>query len=98
MSDTELRIYDYVKGHITQTPTTWIELGQYLGYPPCCIRAFVNLEHLGDPTQLSIRPLIGTGFVCCEDCAEYYTARELTNIINAHRTCPTPFPKYRGVS
>ena len=79
------------------TPTTVAELGRHLGYPPCCIRAFISLEHLGkDYEGMRAKPLFGTGFIACKSCAESFTAKELTSMINANRTHHARFPSYIG--
>lgn len=59
----------------------WISMGMQFGYPPCCIMAFVQLEHIGEPE----RKLHGTGFIPCKLCNEEFTEQQLVDQINKHR-------------
>lgn len=70
-------------------------LGIYLGYPACCIDAFVKFKHFKE--DVSNWPLIGTGFVPCKRCAEKKSARMLADEINRLRVHPVPFPDEKEV-
>lgn len=45
----------------------WLEMGQRLGYPVCCIRSFIKMLHLKEqwPNKWA-----GTGYVPCRLCAK----------------------------
>jgi hypothetical protein len=64
------------------------ELGEYLGFPDCCIDEFVNRR--GHPGP---RKLLGTGYVPCASCNNK-TEHELVDQIDLNRKCPVPFPEY----
>lgn len=67
-----------------ELPESMHDTGLVFGYPRCCVDAFCKSEHLKDKHWRS-RPLIGTGFVCCAECAETKTAEELSDEIKRHR-------------
>ena len=70
--------------------------GMFYGYPVCCtadmIERWKSLVLHGEPIDAFGRPLGGTGFVPCPVCSATYTDEEMVLRINAHRSCPTPFP------
>lgn len=69
-------------------------VGEYLGYPECCIQEFINTLHLFNTSErissLDERPLSGTGYRPCTDCSEK-PDMELLAAIDARRD-PTAFP------
>lgn len=67
---------------LDQRKVSWMVTGIALGYPTCCIKAFVNLEHMLDPVP---RKLVGTGYVPCPHCNETKTTMELVDTINRAR-------------
>lgn len=69
---------------------TWVSAGIWFGFPKCCISAFEQLAHISKNTDNW--PLIGTGFVPCEECATTKTEEQLLQEIAANRFCPVPFP------
>lgn len=66
---------------LDQRKVGWLITGVALGYPTCCIKSFINLEHLGAPD----RKLNGTGFVPCAHCDNTKTTQELVDEINRAR-------------
>lgn len=67
-------------------------IGSHLGYPSCCIKEFYDdFDKLNASTK-SDRPLYGTGFLCCIDCAQTKTEAQLLMEIRANRKHPLPFP------
>lgn len=68
-------------------------MGEYFGYPKCCIDYFFSEDYyLGKFGHL----LIGTGYVPCEECSKK-TEEELIEVINLNRVCKTPFPDGNAV-
>ncbi len=69
-------------------------VGEYLGYPECCIQEFINTMHLYHAPEFdrgqSDRPLHGTGYCPCTDCSEK-SDKELLAAIDARRD-PTAHP------
>lgn len=65
----------------------WMLLGIGLGYPTCCIKSFLGLSHITDPT---IRKLEGTGFIPCVHCNETKTTGEMVDEINRARNPNLP--------
>jgi len=69
-------------------------VGEYLGYPECCIQEFINTMHLYHLQEFdqgqSERPLHGTGYRPCTDCCEK-PVKELLAAIEARRD-PTAYP------
>jgi len=77
-----------------QKPMGFIELGEYFGYPPCCIADFIEYVLVYQKGQAPIRgqrKLTGTGYVPCPKCNEKSVA-ELLSYIAANRQHPKPFP------
>lgn len=72
---------------------SWEAYGAYFGYPICCVQAFCKLEHLDD-SNMRLRPLIGTGFVPCAECACTKSASDLLGEINVNREHPTPLKEF----
>lgn len=73
--------------HLNQRTIHWILMGYGLGYPTCCIKAFLLLSHLTDPT---IRKLQGTRFIPCVHCNETKTTGEMVDEINRARNPNLP--------
>ena len=65
----------------------WLLTGIALGYPTCCIKAFIALKHLGDDRE---RKLQGTGYVPCDHCDKTKTTQELVDTINRARESSIP--------
>lgn len=72
-------------------------LGQYLGFPECCIKQFFasSIDRLKEQHQkLSTHPFRGTGYVPCDHCITL-DADELKDTINNNnnnRVFQHPFP------
>ena len=66
------------------------ELGEYYGYPDCCIRAFLTKQH-------GKNPFGEHGFIPCAKCTAKIQRGETTleNLIQ-NRECETPFPEDGG--
>ena len=77
---------DHLKGESNYE--RMIRLGKGLGYPDCCIQAFLTEDFRTRP----IRKLEGTGYVPCAECNKK-SPQELVSIINANRKCVERFPK-----
>lgn len=71
------------------------DLGKFLGFPDCCIKAF--LKQMNEMRPPSHERLKGTGYVACSDCVDKYTDMELMSKITVNRLCPTPFPDESGI-
>lgn len=74
-------------------------LGQYFGYPQCCIDAFAKQmsERKGwkdrEPEVLKVIGPYNHGFVPCVDCARKILQGQATfESLIANRECSTPFP------
>ena len=67
-------------------------LGLVFGYPECCVEAFLELRHLGEPE----RKFHGTGFVPCETCDREKSVEQLRSEIDAARLHSDPFPRAWG--
>lgn len=66
------------------------EIGNLLGFPSCCIKEFITLDHVGGPK----RKLTGTGYVPCESCNDLFSEEELISRIMENRSEGLPpFPK-----
>lgn len=65
----------------------WILMGYGLGYPTCCIKAFLELSHMTDYT---VRKLQGTGFIPCIHCNNTKTTGEMVDEINRARNSDLP--------
>lgn len=79
---------DVIKGlELNDRKLNWILIGVGLGYPTCCIKAFVDLEHMLDPEK---RKLTGTGFIPCARCNSNKTTMDLVNEINHARDPKLP--------
>lgn len=68
-----------------------VELGLWFGYPPCCIIAFTQMEHIKDGVRI-IRPLEGTGYIPCARCCAVSDEETMRTEIALSRVCPVPFP------
>jgi len=66
-------------------------LGEFLGYPDCCIQAFLKRDK--KPTSFKLR---GTGYIPCEECNKL-DEKTLIERIQSKRKCPVPFPKARRI-
>lgn len=73
--------------------THWINMGIRMGYPLCCIRAFVDTPLNAERGW--VNPWAGTGFIACPDCSEkpMFT---VMGYINNHRH--KSLPKFPAVS
>lgn len=69
---------------------TWnvrtIRLGEYLGFPKCCIDEFISVD------RAPSRKLSGTGYVPCVKCNDK-SEEELIAAISENRKCEDPFPE-----
>lgn len=75
----------------------WMVLGLNLGYPPCCIAAFVRGEQLARD-YVAPPEYDNTGFRPCRDCALVKPELVIAHI-NAHRSPKLrPFPDERMVT
>lgn len=63
----------------------WRDWGRKLGYPECCIEAFIKEE------QHHFNIFTGTGFLPCKDCNKK-DPREVLKYIDSHRQIGLPFP------
>lgn len=82
-------VWSYHKNSIRKHPS--YAKGLYLGYPLCCVLAYVaRTVHYPLPY---VNPMHGTGFVPCQSCAEKYTSEELINKINSQRLYQHSFPE-----
>lgn len=72
--------------------TQYFILGEYFGYPKCCISEFVREVNtiFFDNGRLN-RKLSGTGFIPCKKCNETKMEADLIQEINRNRHCPTEF-------
>jgi hypothetical protein len=68
-----------------------IALGLFFGYPWCCIVDFMFYWSTDAVRPDEQRPLHGTGYVPCRECAKK-SEEELLAIIAARRRCQLPFP------
>lgn len=67
-------------------------LGEYFGYPECCIKSFYDTPF--EEYELRTQCSEGTGFIPCAACARKIAEGEieLADLIQ-NRICPTPFPE-----
>jgi len=69
----------------------WTKLGQYFGYPNCCIIDFCERGYTMTEEQEAVHS--GTGFVPCPNCAGKILRGEATlEGLLLDRQCPMPFP------
>ena len=68
--------------------TYWRNTGEYFGFPPCCVEAFLAGKCV--PSSFD-----GTGFRTCAACAALPPAEVLAGIASRRRH-PEPFPCSRG--
>lgn len=70
--------------------------GAYYGFPICCVEFFCNHQDNSfntDHSEKNQHPMNGTGYVPCPHCIEKSKDKEnFSQLINAHRYCPSPFP------
>lgn len=62
-----------------------IWLGRWLGYPECCIEAFLTQD------EAPVTAYEGTGYIPCVECRKK-SMRKLLTEIAIRRKCDTPFP------
>lgn len=68
-------------------------VGEYFGYPQCCIKAFKERVPAMFRPDVVQRAIFG-GFVPCEACAKRVVAGEITiHQLIKDRKCKTKFPK-----
>lgn len=73
----------------------WMVLGLQLGYPPCCIAAFVRGEQLRGVRDYDIpADYLNTGFVPCRDCATVKPSLVIEHINNHRHPELRPFPDF----
>lgn len=70
----------------------WMQTGILLGYPPCCIAAFLCVAP-GDRGYKIPEAYEGAGFIPCEKCAKVEPEHVL-GFIAANRRWHEPFPEY----
>lgn len=75
----------------------YTKLGQFLGFPACCIAAFRTDETKQVMAMYPNAPWMGTGFIPCKCCAK----KALVNFqqfvleeIHTRRQCPYAFPYF----
>lgn len=76
-------------------PMNFIEMGEYYGYPPCCIAEFIEFVlnySRGGMDERGKRKFNGTGYVPCVECNKK-SVEELLATISANRKCETTFPE-----
>lgn len=74
----------------------WMMLGLQLGYPPCCIAAFVRGEQLAHDYEIPAE-YHKTGFVPCRECAAVKPSIVIEYIQNhRHPKCGV-FPNYEHI-
>lgn len=56
------------------------QLGTLLGFPPCCVQAFIEHKSARTPT-----PLFGSGYRPCEECSKREDFQPLIEEINQRR-------------
>ena len=70
----------------------FIEMGEYYGYPPCCIAEFLEFVLFGYKNgtypDREDRKLNGSGYVPCIECSKK-TEAELLITIAVNRKCET---------
>jgi hypothetical protein len=78
--------------HLTGTTRSWV-MGTICGYPPCCIKDFINYRNyrLSSP-HWKPRQLDGTGYIPCPSCNEK-TREDLLEAIAVRRVSSVPFPE-----
>jgi hypothetical protein len=75
------------------------EIGEYFGYPPCCIQWQIDTlnskDELKDPLNLMQKQINERfGFMPCPSCAEKVYKKEITiSGLIQNRICKTPYPK-----
>lgn len=86
---------------------SFIDGGQYYGYPNCCIEQFIGRFVLIQTGIISVHVAAsvskdkiwdGTGFLPCKKCQEQITDQAslddfVRRVIAPKRKCPTAFPK-----
>ena len=75
-----------MSGTFTRTES-WTLWGRYFGFPECCVKSFLTMEHVGGLD----RKLWGTGYIPCLKCNEK-SEDELVETINSTRKSRLPFP------
>jgi hypothetical protein len=76
--------------HLTGPTRFWV-MGTICGYPPCCIRDFIEqFPYRYD--DWSSRKLGSTGYVPCPSCNEK-TSEDLLEAIASRRVSSVPFPE-----
>lgn len=68
---------------------TWNKIGRFLGYPECCIRAFVSEI----PSEEQVQVANGTGFIPCKEHTRQVLSgqKKLGDLIK-NRFFSVPFP------
>lgn len=70
----------------------WMEHGIMLGYPPCCIAAFLCVAP-GDRNYEIPEAYKDTGFIPCKSCAQA-DPQHVLSFIAANRRWHEPFPEF----
>lgn len=75
-----------------QIKSRWQLLGEYLGYPQCCIKAFELLVPFNLRPAL-VQEMALNGYVPCEKCASDLKLGivDYDTLINKFRKCSIPF-------
>lgn len=78
--------------------------GLKFGYPTCCIKFFFKRQINGTMEKDMVvwsmfggfyerkRKLVGTGYICCDECNAKYSKEQLVERINKNRLVPGDFP------
>lgn len=70
----------------------WMQQGIMLGYPPCCIAAFLTVAP-GDRDYEIPAAYENTGFIPCKSCAQA-DPQHVLSFIAANRRWHEPFPEF----
>jgi hypothetical protein len=80
----------------------WRQLGKRLGYPECCVEAFVernmDIDNWVPPSRIQLRIGNETGFIPCSYCAWKVLSKQcnIEDLIK-NRKERKPFPKYNFI-
>lgn len=78
----------------------WKALGEYFGFPECCIKEFLETACQSTKDRYPEGPWSGTGFLPCLQCSEKALEFKsfVRDYITPHRVCPTPFPRNGSIA
>lgn len=73
----------------------FIQMGEYFGYPKCCIAEFIEFVLSRGTIKREKRKLNGSGYVPCAKCNKL-TKQQLIRNIQTNRKHNEPFPIARS--